>query len=85
MVTQGCIQEQAHKPQDVFAVEETLCAVGHRRQLWVRGSSSAPRAAQDGMAWCGTVLPALALPFHRPDLLLLHRSATLLTLPAAYS
>lgn len=56
-----------------------------QRQLWVRGFSSALRTAQDGTARHGTVLPTPALPFHRPDLLLLHRSASLPTLlPVAH-
>ena len=52
----------------------------HRRQLWLRGFNSAPRTVRDGMAQCGTVLPAPALPFHKPDFLLLHHSASLPTL-----
>lgn len=65
MVTQGCIQEQAHKPQVVFAVEETLWAVGctpkaamgERLQL-----SPADSAGWHGTAWHSLAYTCTALP-----------------------
>lgn len=48
-------------------------AVGERLQLSPTDSMGCP-------AWCGMVLPALALPFCRPVLLLLRSSASLPTL-----